>query len=107
MSVARDEQCPACGLHRFDYLSTEETAWTTTLCGRNAVQITPAGDEVVDLLRLSEDLKTMGDVSFNGSVLRFVVNDQEMLVFPDGRAMINGTDDEKLARSLYARYIGG
>jgi len=107
MSVSRDNQCPACALQRFDYLSSDETAWTTTLCGRNAVQITPAGHASIDLDRLSDDLATMGQVSFNGSVLRFVVNDHEMLVFPDGRAMINGTDDEKLARSLYARYIGG
>jgi adenylyltransferase/sulfurtransferase len=107
MSVARDQECPACQHRRFDYLSTEETAWTTTLCGRNAVQITPAGDQTIELERLSQDLSTMGEVSFNGSVLRFVVNDQEILVFPDGRAMINGTDDEKFARSLYARYIGG
>jgi adenylyltransferase/sulfurtransferase len=107
MSVSRDPQCPACGLRRFDYLSTEETALTTILCGRNAVQITPAGSETVDLERLCKDLESMGDVSFNGSVLRFVVDNRQMLVFPDGRTMISGTDDEKLARSLYARYIGG
>jgi molybdopterin/thiamine biosynthesis adenylyltransferase len=106
MTVSRDDNCPACGLRKFDYLSTEETAWTTTLCGRNAVQITPAAGATLELEKLSGDLATMGDVSFNGSVLRFVVSDHEMLVFPDGRAMINGTDDEKLARSLYARYIG-
>jgi adenylyltransferase/sulfurtransferase len=107
MTVARDDNCPACGKREFDYLSTEGTAWTTTLCGRNAVQITPSGDEAIDLDRLAQDLSTMGDVSFNGSVLRFSTGDQEMLVFPDGRAMINGTDDEKLARSLYSRFIGG
>ena len=56
--------------------------------------------------KLQDDLSTMGDVSYNGSVLRFAVDDREMLVFKDGRALINGTDDEKLARSLYARYIG-
>jgi len=106
MSVSRDDQCPACCLRRFDYLSTDETATTTTLCGRNAVQITPAGHDTVDLERLQEDLETSGRVSFNGSVLKFVVDGREMLVFPDGRALINGTDDERLARSLYARYIG-
>lgn len=106
MAVSRDETCPACGLRRFEYLSADETAWTTTLCGRNAVQITPAGDAVIELERLKQDLSTMGDVYFNGSVLRFIVNDYEMLLFEDGRALINGTDDEKLARSLYARYVG-
>ena len=106
MAVERDNECPACGLRRFDYLSTDETAVTTTLCGRNAVQITPAGSDSLELEKLKSYLATMGEVSLNGSVLRFVVNEHEMLVFSDGRAMINGTDDEKLARSLYARYIG-
>ncbi len=106
MAVSRDEDCPACGLNKFDFLSTEETAWTTTLCGRNAVQITPGEGVRLELKKLGDELATMGQVSFNGSVLRFVINDHEMLLFPDGRAMINGTDDEMLARSLYARYIG-
>jgi adenylyltransferase/sulfurtransferase len=107
MSVSRDQDCPTCGLRRFEYLSTGETSWTTTLCGRNAVQITPASDAELDLERLYADLETSGAASLNGFVLRFVVGDYEMLVFPDGRAMIHGTDDEKLARSLYARYLGG
>lgn len=106
MTVSRDDNCPACGLRQFDFLSTEGTAWTTTLCGRNAVQITPAEGVALELEKLSVDLATMGEVFFNGSILRFVVSDHEMLLFPDGRAMINGTDDEKLARSLYARYVG-
>ena len=106
MAVTRDEDCPACGLRRFDFLSAKHTAWTTTLCGRNAVQITPAGHAAIELEKLAGDLSTMGEVSCNGSVLRFVVHDYQILLFPDGRAMISGTDDEKLARSLYARYIG-
>ena len=80
MTVSRDEECPSCVHHQFEYLSTEETSWTTTLCGRNAVQITPAGDLNIDLVRLRNDLATMGTVSFNGSVLRFVDNDHEMLI---------------------------
>ena len=76
------------------------------MCGRNAVQITPAGDAAIALEKLCGDLSTTGDVSLHGSVLKFIVDTYEILLFPDGRAMINGTDDEKLARSLYARYIG-
>jgi molybdopterin/thiamine biosynthesis adenylyltransferase len=106
MSVTRNADCPACGSGQYEYLSSEQTAWTTTLCGRNAVQITPAENVELDLGRLKDALSTMGNVSFNGSVLRFTVNNHEMLLFPDGRAMISGTDDEKLARSLYARYVG-
>jgi adenylyltransferase/sulfurtransferase len=107
MEVSRDEECHACTQRRFDYLSTDETALTTTLCGRNAVQITPSGNTVLDLERLRAELSTLVEVSFNGSVLRLAADRYEMLIFPDGRAMINGTHDEKLARSLYARYVGG
>ncbi len=106
MAISPDDECPCCVHRMFEYLSAEETAMTTTLCGRNAVQITPAGDAKADLRRLSEALSAVGDVSLNASVLRFRPQGHEMLLFPDGRAMINGTDDEKLARSLYARYFG-
>ena len=30
----------------------------------------------------------------------------ELTVFPDGRAIVKGTSDTGIARSLYARYVG-
>jgi len=46
------------------------------------------------------------DVRQNDFLLRFRVAPYEMTVFADGRAILKGTKDPAVARSLYARYIG-
>jgi len=54
-------------------------------------------------LRLSS---TVGNLRQNDFLLRFRVPPYEMTVFADGRAILKGTKDPAVARSLYARYIG-
>jgi len=51
-------------------------------------------------------LQDVGDVSHNPFLLRLVVGEFRLTVFPDGRAIIGGTEDIAEARTLYARYIG-
>ncbi len=99
----QDPECPACARREFPYL--EETARPPArLCGRNAVQIQER--ERVDLLELKARLEPLGEVRANEFALRFVVAPYEMTVFPDGRAIVKGTSDSGVARSLYARYVG-
>lgn len=98
--------CPACQQHRYDYLAASGGQLIMTLCGRNAVQITPATTTRLDFAELAEQLRPVGEVSYNRFLLRFTVNGCEITVFPDARSIIKGTDDQRLARSLYARYIG-
>jgi molybdopterin-synthase adenylyltransferase len=75
------------------------------LCGRNAVQISgPA--RPIDLAALQLRLEPLGQVRANEYALRFFAAPYELTVFPDGRAIVKGTNDTGLARSLYARYIG-
>ncbi len=109
LQIERRPDCPACGLHRFDYLSGERTTFTTVLCGRNSVQITPPEDAHIVLPRLAERLAgasgTSG-VQFNGFLLTITVDSREIVLFPTGRAIIKGTTDEAEARTLYARYVG-
>ena len=45
-------------------------------------------------------------VSANAYLLRFRIPPYEVTVFADGRAIVKGTQDPAVARSLYARYIG-
>jgi molybdopterin-synthase adenylyltransferase len=78
----------------------------TMLCGRNAVQIRPRPAPAVDLAALAERLAEVGDVEVNEYLLRLAVDGKEMTVFPDGRAIVKGVDDEAQARALYARYVG-
>jgi len=76
-----------------------------SLCGRNAVQIHERR-RPVDLVELRSRLEPLGEVRANEFALRFAIAPYEMTIFPDGRAIIKGTTDPGLARSLYARYLG-
>ncbi len=96
--------CRACDRREFPHLAGEGRP-QITLCGRNSVQIHER-HRPVDLGRLSELLQPHGRVRHNDFVLKFWREPYELTVFPDGRAIIKGTTDTAVARSLYARYIG-
>ena len=98
------EDCEVCGERRFRYLAGEGRPHIT-LCGRNSVQI-HEHHRPVDLLALKERLAPLGMVRANGMLLRFEREPHTITVFPDGRALVQGTTDIGLARSLYARFIG-
>jgi adenylyltransferase/sulfurtransferase len=99
-------QCPACGLGEFEFLRGARRQVTTTLCGRNAVQIARSGRGAIDFAALAERLKSAGEVGFNDFLLRFRVDGYDITVFRDARSIIRGTSDPAVARGLYARYIG-
>lgn len=99
-----DAACPACGKHEFEYLEGRRRA-PVSLCGRNAVQIHERS-RPLDLAALRERLLPLGEVRANEFALRFFPAPYEMTIFPDGRAIIKGTTDIGIARSLYAKYVG-
>lgn len=101
---ARDPECPACARGEFPYLEESRRA-PETLCGRNAVQISGI-PRPVDLTALRERLSPLGEVRASEYALRFFIAPFELTVFPDGRAIVKGTSDTAIARSLYARYVG-
>jgi adenylyltransferase/sulfurtransferase len=90
---------------QFDYLHARHQA-PVSLCGRNAVQIHER-TRPLDLSALRLQLEPLATVRANEFALRFFPAPYEMTIFPDGRAIIKGTTDVGVARSLYARYIGG
>jgi molybdopterin/thiamine biosynthesis adenylyltransferase len=96
--------CEVCGERVFRALSGEGRPHIT-LCGRNSVQI-HEHHRPVDLVELRERLSALGTVRSNGLLLRFERAPHTITVFPDGRALVQGTTDIGLARSLYARFIG-
>jgi molybdopterin/thiamine biosynthesis adenylyltransferase len=107
LDALRDaRQCPACTGSEFPWLKGQRAGHSAVLCGRNAVQLSPPSRAAVSLETLSEKLKSVGRVTHNKYLLRLAVDDYQLTVFPDGRAIIGGTDDIATARSLYARYIG-
>lgn len=98
--------CPVCGRGEYEFLRGAARQVTTTLCGRNAVQIAKSGAANVDFATLADRLKQVGEVAFNNFLLRFRVDDYDITVFRDARSIIRGTSDPAVARSIYARYIG-
>ncbi len=98
--------CPTCALRRFETLDAEAGDFLTVLCGRHAVQVSPRGATRIDLPALAERLRASGEVEANAYLVRLRVGECELTIFQDARAIIRGTDDVKLARSLYARYVG-
>lgn len=100
----RDPDCRCCGQRDFTWLNGRRAP--VSLCGRNAVQIHEL-QRPLDLTQLALQLEGLGTVRSNEFALRFVNGDYEVTVFPDGRAIIKGTTDIGVARSIYARYIGG
>lgn len=98
------EGCRACGERSFSHLWGEGRPHIT-LCGRNSVQIHELR-RPLDFDEMSTKLKPHGTVRHNEFVLKFWRDPFEMTLFPDGRAIIKGTTDTAIARSLYARYVG-
>lgn len=98
------EGCRTCVRREFVHLAGEGRP-QITLCGRNSVQI-HEHSRPVDLAELSQRLTPHGQVRQNGFMLKFSKDPYELTLFPDGRAIIRGTTDPAVARSLYARYIG-
>jgi len=98
--------CRACDEGRFDFLEAREGCLAVRMCGACAVQIHMHRSAPVCMEDLAARLRSAGEVSFNGYMLHLHVPPHEIIVFPDGRAIIKGTHDEAAARALYSRYIG-
>ena len=96
--------CRTCGQKEFVHLAGIGPPHIT-LCGRNSVQI-HEHDRPIDLSEMSARLQAHGSVRHNDFVLKFWKEPFEMTLFPDGRAIIKGTTDTAVARTLYARYVG-
>ena len=105
LKIAPHENCLACQ-GKYEFLEGKSGLRTTSLCGQNAVQILNPEVEDLSLKELAARLKPVAEVSYNEFMLRFTVDNHEMVVFPDGRAILRDTTDESLARGLYAKYIG-
>jgi molybdopterin/thiamine biosynthesis adenylyltransferase len=103
--VVRDPQCSVCVGREFRHLSGK-TQPHITMCGRDSVQIHER-TRAIDLGQLEQRLKPLvSEVLQNGFLLRFQVAPYEMIIFADGRAILKGTKDPSIARSIYSRYIG-
>ena len=103
--IARNPECRACARREFTYLEGDAQP-QITMCGRNSVQIHERSRKL-NLKELSSRLaRSAAHVRHNDFLLRFILPPYELTVFADGRAIVKGTQDPAVARSLYARFIG-
>lgn len=100
------EDCPTCALQDYQTLDVETREFVAVMCGRQAVQVSPATTAPVDLAALRRKLEPAGEVNSNEYLLRFRTGEYELTVFRDARSIIRGTEDIATARSLYSKYIG-
>jgi adenylyltransferase/sulfurtransferase len=103
--------CKCCKHRNFEFLNGALGSSTTTLCGRNAVQLTQkqnAGKLNFD--EIASRLRSHGTVNVNKFMLRADITDNgepyELTLFTDGRAIVKGTKEPNTAKSIYAKYVG-
>ena len=101
-----DPGCICCGRRRFEYLEGGRGAEAVTLCGRNSVQIRRRDRTPIDLEALAARLSPLWPTEKNRFLVRAVIEGCQLTTFADGRAIVGGTCDLSVAKSLYARYVG-
>jgi adenylyltransferase/sulfurtransferase len=105
-SLVNDSTCDACQQRDFPWLDGRRGGHSSVLCGRNSVQLNFPEKTAVSLNELAIRLASVGHVTTNPFLLRCTVGEYVLTVFPDGRAIIGGTDDIATAKTVYAKYIG-
>lgn len=106
IKIKRRKDCICCVKHDFEFLNKKTTDKIILLCGSGVFQITPVKKTNISFNEMSEKLKKLGKVNVQEDLLKFEQGNYHFYLFKDGRALIYGTTDEKVAKSLYAKYIG-
>lgn len=109
LSNSRDAgSCVCCGQGRYEYLDAKKSGRTASLCGRMAVQVSAGPSGVVDLPGVAARIAPVANSppQLNRYLLRFSVEQYEITLFRDGRAIIKGTNEPEVARTVYAKYVG-
>jgi molybdopterin-synthase adenylyltransferase len=96
--------CPVCSQRCYEYLNGSPLR-TITLCGRNAVQLIPAVKGDMDFQKLSKSFPAES-VQFNEFLMKCSAPPYELTLFKDGRAIVKGTEESAMARSVYSKIVG-
>ncbi len=106
LKVKPRKDCPACQ-GKYEFLNSKYEIKTTSLCGQSrAVQVVNTSLNEIALDKLAARLQNVSNVTHNEFMLSFIVDDHEIVVFRDGRAIVKSTIDESLAEEIYNKYIG-
>jgi adenylyltransferase/sulfurtransferase len=106
IKIKKNSECECCVKHNFEFLNAKKKTRITMLCGENAIQITPAKSMILSFEALAQKLQKAGKLEATEIILKFSVDSYQINIFKSGRAIIYGTNNEKTAKSLYAKYVG-
>jgi len=106
IKIKKNNECECCVKHNFEFLNAKKKTRIVSLCGEKAVQITPAKTGMLSFEPLAQKLQKSGKVEVTNFILKFTVDSYQINIFKSGRAIVYGTNDEKIAKSLYAKYVG-
>jgi adenylyltransferase/sulfurtransferase len=107
IEIEREPECPSCARGRFDFLeSSRGGSYAVSLCGRDAVQVSPPEGTEVDFASIADRLRPIGQVRVGPFMLTFADSTREIRLFKDGRAIITKVRDEASAKSIYSELIG-
>jgi molybdopterin-synthase adenylyltransferase len=98
--------CPCCAKREFRFLAPASGQLATSLCGRDAVQVTPSIRTGFEFDSVRSRLSAAYTLEDNGYLVRFQCEGVRVTLFRDGRAILSGTSDANLARAIYTRSIG-
>lgn len=104
--LRESSSCPACHNHQYDWLSGDRGSQSVVLCGRNAVQIRPAMGQSISLEEAARRWSGLGAVTCNRYFAKLQLAEFLVTLFPDGRAIIEGTTDPVVAKRVYTQYVG-
>ena len=103
--IERQPDCPCCVRHEYEFLNRTRADLVTTVLGTHAVQVSPAEPAALDLVALTAQPHGAQVVSANEFAVRLAAGGRELIVFSDGRVIIDGTADAAEARSLYLAHV--
>jgi len=106
LKAVQQDDCPCCVQRLFPFLEAKTTSRTASLCGRNAIQVSPAQPAQWNLATLAQQLEPLGKITLRREILELEVDSFRLVIFTDGRVVVHGTADRSVARSLVARYLG-
>lgn len=106
LEVEKNLQCPVCGTHHYTYLGQSRGSYTTSLCGRNEIQVIPMKKTDINFDILAKSLENLGNVSHNNFMLKFHNGNIGIKLFKDGRAIIENAKDANNAKSIYTEFFG-
>lgn len=102
---SKKTDCPCCVQEEYKYLADKKPE-ATFICGQNSIQIN-LGHENMNLKEIQRRLENKNiKTRRNPYLLSFEVENVELKVFKDGRAIIKNAKNEEVAKSIYAKYIG-